>query len=119
MLLSYASRLYPYYFLGNASDNDNNIDGDYDNNSQVDEDVFDGDNNFLAKKYNSIQRKYHALQVEHDKLVFAYQELKKNTLRTFFFSLSHSLNFLPNVLRSHLQRCPTKVDENGSYMLAN
>lgn len=39
------------------------------------------DRDYLAKKYTAMQRKYHLLEVEHDRLVIAHQALKANSLR--------------------------------------
>ena len=75
---SHSSFSYMTYFAESTSSDDDEI-----GNAGRDGDPAMVDKDYLVKKYIAMQRKYHALEVEHDRLVVAHQTLKANSLREY------------------------------------
>ena len=79
-LMRYSVRLNVYVVESSSSDDDGigNVAravGPIDGNPAM------ADRDYLVKKYTAMQRKYHLLEIEHDRLVVAHQALKANSLR--------------------------------------
>ena len=77
------SVLLSVYVAESSSSDDDGI-----SNVVRDVDPIDGnpamaDRDYLVKKYTAMQRKYHLLEIEYDRLVVAHQALKANSLREF------------------------------------
>ena len=64
-----------------TSSDDDEIDNVGGDGGAIDADPAMVDKDYLAKKYTAMQRKYHTLQADHDRLVLAHQALKANSLR--------------------------------------
>ena len=69
------------YLAESTSSDDDEIDNVGRDGDPIDGDPAMVDKDYLVKKYTTMQRKYHMLEVEHDRLVLAHQDLKANSLR--------------------------------------